>query len=147
LFNKKILIDISNETCEKLHLNDSSNAERLQTAIPNAFIVKSFNTISSFAMQSTTTGESRNVFVASDHAIARDKIITLPREMNFDSFNAGSIRAARHLENDIKSLFPQWQIPIVVTLVIISFWLTYTLCMNFINTRTTSWNQLFFTHG
>jgi predicted dinucleotide-binding enzyme len=40
LFNKKILIDLSNEPCEKSHQNDSSNAERLQTAIPNAFVVK-----------------------------------------------------------------------------------------------------------
>ncbi|CAF1054121.1 unnamed protein product [Rotaria sordida] len=143
LFDRKILIDISNQTCEESHLNDSSNAERLQTAIPNAFVVKAFNTISSFAMQSTTTGESCKVFVASDHSIVKNKVITLAREMNFDSFNAGSIRVARHLERNTKSLFPQWQIPIVVTLIIISIWLTYTLCMSFISTHTTSWNQLF----
>jgi metalloreductase STEAP2 len=71
LFNGKILIDLSNQTGKKSHLNDSSNAERLQTAIPNVFVVKAFNNISSFVMQSTTAGESRNVFVASDHPSAK----------------------------------------------------------------------------
>ncbi|CAF3646078.1 unnamed protein product [Rotaria sp. Silwood1] len=143
LFNEKILIDISNQPCEESYLNDSSNAEILQTAIPTAYVVKAFNTISSFAMQSTTTGESRNVFVASDHSTAKNKVITLVRDMNFDSCNAGSIRAARHLERNTKSLFSQWQIPIIATLVVTSMWLTYILCMSYISTRTTSWNQLF----
>ncbi|CAF2728149.1 unnamed protein product [Rotaria sp. Silwood2] len=143
LFNGKILIDLSNQTSKKLHLNDSSNAERLQTAIPNAFVVKAFNNISSFAMQTTIAGESRNVFVASDHSTAKDKVITLAHEMNFSSFDIGSLRAARHLENDIQSLFREWQIPIIVTLVILSIWLIYTLCMEYVSTHETSWNQLF----
>ncbi|CAF3781521.1 unnamed protein product [Rotaria sp. Silwood1] len=143
LFEGKILIDLSNEPLDKSHLNDISNAERLQTAISNAFVVKAFNTISSFAMQSTTAGETSNVFVASDHSIAKDKVIILAREMNFDAFNAGSIRVARHLETNTESLFPQWRIPIIVTFVVLIIWLTYTLCMNYIRTRTTSWNQLF----
>ncbi|CAF3706445.1 unnamed protein product [Rotaria sp. Silwood1] len=105
LFNEKILIDVSNRSCEESYLNDSSNAEILQTAIPTAYVVKAFNTISSFAMQSTTPGESRNVFVASDHSTAKNKVITLACEINFDSFSAGSIRAARHLERNTKSLF------------------------------------------
>jgi hypothetical protein len=94
-------------------------------------------------MQSTTTGESRNVFVASDHSIAKDKIITLAREMNFDSFNAGSLRAARHLESNTRSLFPEWQIPIVVTLVVLSIWLAYTLYIEFVTIYPNSWHQLF----
>ncbi|CAF4013754.1 unnamed protein product [Rotaria sordida] len=143
LFNGKILIDLSNQTCKKLNLNDSSNAEQLQIVIPNAFVVKAFNNISSFAIESTTAGESRNIFVASDHSTAKDKIITLAREMNFGSFDVGSLRAARHLENDTQSLFPEWQIPIIVTLVVLSIWLIYTLCMEYVSTHTTSWNQLF----
>jgi len=142
LFNGKILIDLSNQTGKKSHLNDSSNAERLQTAMTNSFVVKAFNNISSFAMQSTTVGGSRNVFVASDHPSAKDKVITLAREINFDSFDVGSLRAARHLERDTRSLFPEWQIPIVIMLVVLSIWLIYTLCMEFISYGT-SWNQLF----
>jgi predicted dinucleotide-binding enzyme len=106
LINRKILIDLSNQTSEKSHPNQLSNAEQLQQAIPNAFVVKAFNTVSSFVMQSETAGEPHNILVASDHSAAKDKIITLAREMNFESFNAGSIRAARRLENDTKSLFP-----------------------------------------
>ncbi len=41
LFNKKILIDLSNETGKKSDMNESSNAEQLQIAIPDAFVVNS----------------------------------------------------------------------------------------------------------
>jgi predicted dinucleotide-binding enzyme len=143
LFNKKILIDLSNETGKKLDMNESSNAEQLQIAIPDAFVVKAFNSISSFVMQSTTAGESHNVFVASDHSMAKDKVIILAREMNFNSFDAGSLRAARHLESDTRSLFPAWRMPIVVTLVVLSIWLIYTFCLEFLSTPSISWNQLF----
>ncbi|CAF3617285.1 unnamed protein product [Rotaria sp. Silwood1] len=94
-------------------------------------------------MQSTTAGEPHNILVASDHTIAKDKVIALAREMNFESFNAGSIRAARRLETDTKSLFPQWRIPVLVALVILCIWLTYILCMYFIKYGGTSWEQLF----
>ncbi len=87
-------------------------------------------------MQSTTAGESRNVFVASDHLSAKDKVITLAREMKFDSFDVSSLRAARHLESTTRSLFPEWQIPMVVMLVVLSIWLIYTLCMEFISYAT-----------
>ncbi len=69
--------------------------------MPNVFVVKAFNSISLFVMQSTTAGETRNVFVASDHPAAKNKVITLTREMNVDSFNVGSLRAARHLLSEI----------------------------------------------
>ena len=144
LFNGKILIDLSNQTGKRLQLKEPSNAEQLQTAIPNAFVVKAFNNISSFLMQSTTTtGESRSIFVASDHPSPKDKVIMLAREMNFNSFDVGSLRAARYLEYDTRSLFPAWRIPIIVTLIVISIWLIYTLCMEYVSTNTTSWNQLF----
>ena len=123
--------------------DDFSNAERLQTAIPNAYVVKAFNTLPSFVMESTTAGESRNVFVASDHPLARDKVIMLAREMNFESYNSGSLRTARYLESYTRSLFPFWRIPLIIAICVITIWLTYTLYMKFINTKTTSWHQLF----
>ena len=143
LFDGKILVDLSNQSCRKSHMSDFSNAERLQTMIPNAFVVKAFNTVSSFLMQNTTAGESRHIFVASDHPIAREKVITLAREMNFDPFNAGSLRAARHLEKSSQLLFPQWRMPIVVTFLVLFVWLLYTLYAEFISAQPSSWHQLF----
>ena len=143
LFDGKILVDLSNQSGRKSHMNDFSNAGRLQTMIPNAFVVKAFNTVSSFLMQSTTAGESRHVFVASDHTVAKEKIITLAREMNFDPFNAGSLRAARHLETSSRSLFPQWRMPVVITFFVLFIWLLYTLCAEFISSQPSSWHQLF----
>ena len=143
LFDGKILIDISNQISKRHRQDDFSNAERLQTAIPNAYIVKAFNTISSFVMESTTAGESRNVFVASDHPSARDKVIMLAREMNFESHNSGSLRTARNLESYTRSLFPLWKLPIIIALIVILIWSSYTAYMKFISTQTTSWNQIF----
>lgn len=143
LFDGKILVDISNQLKKKARPDDLANAERLQAAIPHAYIVKAFNTISSFVMESTTAGESRSVFVASDHPPARDKVITLAREMNFEAYNSGSLRTARYLEGYTSSLFPLWKIPIIIALVVILIWLSFTIYMRFINSKSISWNQIF----
>lgn len=143
LFDGKILIDLSNQLKKKLRQDELSNAERLQTAIPNAYVVKAFNTISSFVMESTTAGESRNTFIASDHPSARDKVMMVARDMNFESYNSGSLRTARYLESCTRSLFPLWKRPLITTLLILFIWLSYQLYMKFINTKTTSWHQLF----
>ncbi|CAF4311779.1 unnamed protein product, partial [Rotaria magnacalcarata] len=73
LFDRKIVIDISNQQDQKPRQDELSNAERLQMAIPNAYVVKAFNIISSFVMRNATAGEPRSVPVASDHSLARDK--------------------------------------------------------------------------
>jgi predicted dinucleotide-binding enzyme len=143
LFDGKILVDVSNHIGRKADEDALSNAERLQAAVPNAYVVKGFNTISSFVMESTTAGESRSVFIASDHPVARDNIIMLAREMNFESHNSGSLRAARQLEAYSQSIFPLWQTPLLIALLVLSIWLLYTLYMKFVDTRTTSWEQLF----
>lgn len=143
LFDEKILIDISNQLERKPDDSDLANAERLQAALPNAYIVKAFNTVSAFVMESTTAGESRGVIVASDHPIARDKVMMLAREMNFESYNGGSLRTARDLEASTRSLFPLWRRPLLAALLVLLFWLTYTVYRRFIETKTTSWHQVF----
>lgn len=143
LFNEKILIDLSNQTSKKLNLNDLSNAEKLQTSIPNAIVIKAFNNVSSFAMQSTIAGESRNVFVAGDHSSGKEKVMTLVREMNFNAYDMGSLRAARRLEYDTRSLFPEWHMPLILMVIVLSAWLIYTACMEYVATPMTSWHQIF----
>ena len=143
LFDGKILIEISNQTKQNIRDDELSNAECLQSAIPNAFVVKAFNTLSSFVMESSTAGESRTVFVASDHPTARDRVILLAREMNFEAYNHGSLRTARHLESYTRSLFPLWKRPLLVLLTVLSFWTLYTIYHRFIATKTTSWHQIF----
>jgi predicted dinucleotide-binding enzyme len=143
LFDGKILIDVSNQLRTTCKSNDLSNAERLQTALPDAHVVKAFNTISSFVMTSSTAGESRRVFVASDHSLARDRVMILARDMNFESYNSGALRSARYLEAYTRTLFSHWQLPLLVTVVVLLFWLIYTIYMKFIKTRNNSWHQLF----
>ncbi|CAF2199530.1 unnamed protein product [Rotaria magnacalcarata] len=142
LFDRKIVIDISNQQDQKPRQDELSNAERLQMAIPNAYVVKAFNIISSFVMRNATAGEPRSVPVASDHSLARDKVMMLAREMNFESYNSGSLRTARHLETYTRTLFPDWIIPIIMTIIVLFGWLIYTLFTKFIYVKTTLWDQL-----
>ena len=142
LFDGKILIDLSNQLIQHGSDSDLSNAERLQTAIPHAFVVKAFNTISSFVMESNTAGESRNVYVASDHPHARDQVMSLAREMNFESFSSGSLRSSRPLEEYPRSLFPLWRRPLIILIFVLLFWTIYTYYRKFIASKT-SWEQIF----
>jgi predicted dinucleotide-binding enzyme len=143
LFNGKILIDISNQLKKDIGQDELSNAERLQAAIPNAYIVKAFNTISAYLLDSPAAGESRNVYVASDHPHSRDKVIMLAREMNFESYNSGSLRTSRYLEKYTRSLFPLWRIPLLMLFIVLIIWTTFTIYRKFIESKTTSWHQIF----
>ena len=145
LFDGKILIDLSNPTEKEQKCTDDalSNAERLQAAIPNATVVKGFNTIPAFLMENITFGESRCVVVASDDSVARDAVMSLAKSMGFESYNGGSLRAARHIESSNRSLFPKWRIPLFVTAIILIIWFLFISYKKFISQHHTSWHQLF----
>lgn len=57
--NGKILVDVSNN--RKINQYPESNAEYLAQLVPGAHVVKAFNTISAWALQSGTLDASRQV--------------------------------------------------------------------------------------
>lgn len=59
LLNGKILVDISNNL--KINQYPESNAEYLAQLVPGAHVVKAFNTISAWALQSGALDASRQV--------------------------------------------------------------------------------------
>lgn len=145
VFDRKIVIELSNQTTNdgKFSSLVLSNAERLQFDMPNAFIVKGFNTISSYAMENTIAGEPRCVYVASNSSIARERVMSLAREIGFESHSVGPLRAARSLESYNLSLFPQWKVPLVVTLIIFFTWELFLTYKKFISSHKTSGNHVF----
>jgi DMSO/TMAO reductase YedYZ heme-binding membrane subunit len=69
--------------------------------------------------------------------------MALVRDMTFEPYNTGSLRAARHLESSGRSLFPRWQMPLVFTFIVLFLWLVFILYKKFISEHKTSWDQLF----
>lgn len=115
----KILIDISNQ--DKLNKGES-NAEKLAETFPGVRIVKAFNTLSAYVLESDTFGGTKQVLIASNDQEARDKVSALSREMGFTPIDYGTLRSARELEAYPLTLMYGWGWPTILTFVIFVFW-------------------------
>lgn len=116
----KILIDISNQ--DKLNKGES-NAEKLAETFPGVRIVKAFNTLSAYAMESDTFGGTKQVLIASNDQEARDKVSALSREMGFTPIDYGTLRSARELEAYPLTLMYGWGWPTLFTFAIFFGWI------------------------
>jgi NADPH-dependent F420 reductase len=101
----KTLIDATNPLSpdySSLSLGfDTSAAEEIQKSLPEAKVVKAFNTIFSsiFASQTSELGGRKiAAFYASDDENARSQVAELITKMGFDAVNSGPLRNARLLE-------------------------------------------------
>lgn len=101
----KTVIDITNPlTADYMGLtigHNTSAAEEIAKAVPNAEIVKAFNTIFAQVLAEGAdfgNGRKASVFVAADSARAKTTVITLAESLGFDTVDAGSLKNARYLE-------------------------------------------------
>ena len=101
----RIVVDITNPlTADYMGLtlgHDTSAAEEIAKAVPEAEVVKAFNTV--FAQVLAEGGDFGNgqtvpVFVAGDSERARQTVSALVKSMGFASIDAGSLKNARYLE-------------------------------------------------
>ena len=101
----RIVVDITNPlTADYMGLtlgHDTSAAEEIAKAVPEAEVVKAFNTV--FAQVLAEGGDFGNgqtvpVFVAGDSERARQTVSALVKSMGFASIDAGSLKTARYLE-------------------------------------------------
>ncbi len=99
----KIVIDVTNALDKNMELAigfTTSGAEKLKTYLPNARVVKAFNTV--FAQNQSTgrIGDAQlTLFVASDDEKAKQIVMKLGRDIGFDPVDAGPLKAARYLES------------------------------------------------
>ena len=99
----KTVVDISNPVTPdysglKLGHNTSA-AEEIQKAAPNAKVVKAFNTIFASLFDAPVTETARvPVFVAGDDEAAVEQVADLARKAGFTVENAGKLDAARLIE-------------------------------------------------
>lgn len=77
----------------------TSAAEAIQAAIPEAHVVKIFNTVGFNIMENPDFGGARPVmFYCGDDAAAKQRAAALAAELGFDAVDAGPLKQARTLE-------------------------------------------------
>ena len=95
----KTVIDVTNPLkadYSGLATQDSSAAEEFQKLLPEASVIKAFNTI--FASNQANPTPDIDGFVAGDDDKAKQQVISLVDSMGFTPLDVGPLRAARFLE-------------------------------------------------
>ncbi|XP_069472704.1 metalloreductase STEAP3 [Ambystoma mexicanum] len=110
----KILVDVSNGT--EMNHRDRSNAEYLASLFPESTVVKGFNVISAWALQSGPKDGNKQVLICSNNQEARNVVSTIARSMGFIPVDMGTLCAARDIENIPLQLLPLWKIPVLLAL-------------------------------
>ncbi len=102
LADGKPLIDVTNALDKNMELAigfTPSAAEKVQSHLPKARVVKAFNTV---LAQNQSIGkindEQLTLFVASNDIEAKQTVMKLGEDIGFDSVDAGPLKAARYLE-------------------------------------------------
>lgn len=101
----KVIIDITNPlTADYMGLtlgHSTSAAEEIAKAVPEAEVVKAFNTVFAQVLADGADfgkGQTVPVFVASDSERAKQTARALAESMGFATIDAGSLKNARYLE-------------------------------------------------
>jgi NADPH-dependent F420 reductase len=95
----KTVVDVTNPLkpdYSGLATEGSSAAEEFQKKLPEASVVKAFNTI--FASNQANPSRDIDGFVAGDDDKAKQKVISLVESVGFSPVDVGPLQAARHLE-------------------------------------------------
>lgn len=100
--NGKVLVDVTNALTSSHEFAadvSKSGAEGLQEKAHGAKVVKAFNTVFADNMaKGQVKGQPLSLFVAGDHADAKQTVMGLGRELGFDAVDAGPLKNARWLE-------------------------------------------------
>ena len=101
----KVVIDITNPmTADYMGLtlgHSTSAAEEIAKAVPEADVVKAFNTVFAQVLSDGAdfgNGQTVSVFVASDSERAKQTAKALAESMGFATIDAGGLKNARYLE-------------------------------------------------
>jgi 8-hydroxy-5-deazaflavin:NADPH oxidoreductase len=98
----KTVVDVTNALDDNMNLAlgfNTSGAEELQKKLPQARVVKAFNTVFAQHMDTGRLGEQQlTAFVAGDNAEAKTAVLGLARDIGFDAVDAGPLKNARLLE-------------------------------------------------
>ncbi len=101
----KVVVDITNPlTPDYMGLtlgHDTSAAEEIARAVPDALVVKAFNTLFAQVLAAGAdfgNGRKASVFFAGDSERAKQTVQALAESMGFATVDAGGLKNARYLE-------------------------------------------------
>lgn len=95
----KVVVDVANRPTPSPQGPATSIAEELQQTVPNARVVKAFNTLfASRQAQPTVSGIAADAFVAGDDDQAKQTVLEVVESAGFRPVDAGSLVSARTLE-------------------------------------------------
>ena len=101
----KVVVDITNPlTPDYMGLTlgyDTSAAEEIARAVPDALVVKAFNTLFAQVLAAGSDfgkGQKVSVFLAGDSESAKQIVQALAESMGFATVDAGGLKNARYLE-------------------------------------------------
>lgn len=100
----KVIVDATNPIAPGLTglsvSGDSSGAEEIQKAQPQAHVVKCFNTTGFNNMQTPVYDKQKSVmFLCGSDAVAKASVKLLSDELGFETIDAGPLAMAHHLES------------------------------------------------
>ncbi|XP_042570518.1 metalloreductase STEAP2-like [Cyprinus carpio] len=127
----KILVDVSNN--RRINQYPESNAEYLASLFPESIVVKGFNVISSWAMQSGPRDSSRQVYICSNSVDARQQLIELARQLSFIPVDMGALSSAKEIENMPLHLFTAWKGPVLIAVALSIFFFAYSFVRDIIH--------------
>uniref|UniRef100_A0A8C4N5N6 STEAP family member 2, metalloreductase n=1 Tax=Eptatretus burgeri TaxID=7764 RepID=A0A8C4N5N6_EPTBU len=110
----KVVVDVSNR--DRRGDPGPSNAHVLADILPEARVVKAFNTLSAWSLQHGPRDASRHVHVCSDCMEAKAEVMQLARTLGFTPVDMGSLLSAHELEEMPLRLFPEWRMPVLLSL-------------------------------
>ncbi|XP_049610056.1 metalloreductase STEAP3 [Syngnathus scovelli] len=119
----KILVDVSNGF--QIKQGGPSYAEQLAGMFPESFIVKGFNTISAWVLQTGPRDGSRQVFLCSDSSKAKSSVLAMCHRMGFRPVDMGLLSSSVEIENLPLYLFPSWGTPILISTILFIFFYLY----------------------
>jgi predicted dinucleotide-binding enzyme/DMSO/TMAO reductase YedYZ heme-binding membrane subunit len=122
----KIVVDVNNPQVSKKC--KTSSAEYLAQLLPDSKVVKAFNVISAWALDSDSFGGSKQVPLCSNDAEARRVIFQLIRDIGFEPIDRGSLKTAMEIESIPYRFFPSWIKPVVFSF----FLLLLIICYGFL---------------
>ncbi|XP_053569992.1 metalloreductase STEAP4 [Bombina bombina] len=138
----KVLVDVSNNL--KINQYPESNAEYLAKISPGSKVVKAFNTVSAWSLQSGSLDANRQVFVCSNDNKAKQMVMDIVRAIGLTPQDQGSLVAAKDIENYPLQLFPMWKLPICICAGLTVFVFLYCILSDIIYTAVTDGKDISF---
>lgn len=114
----KVVVDVSNRTSSKG--SEMSQAEYLSSLYPDCHVVKAFNVLSAYSLQTGGMQASKQVYVAGNNIDSRALVCDVVRTAGYTPVDRGNLSAAGAIEDIPVSLFPEWRKPFIIHISIFS---------------------------